>query len=152
MVERKRKRLLAIGISKNWPRMRKASSSLFWLWLSLWPRGGEWFLFLWELSLVSQFGISRVLMGRVFLVELEGRSYRCRFCNNNVALADDVLSRVLSSLLLFPFFISPPNSPNSPIHPTIFFLQFPPATPLYLLLSNYWFRLICLVLETGLLV
>ena len=35
-------------------------------------------------------------MGRVFLVELEGRSYRCRFCNNNVALADDVLSRVLS--------------------------------------------------------
>lgn len=53
---------------------------------------------------------SRVLMGRVFLVELEGRSYRCRFCNNNIALADDVLSRVISlftSSLLFSIPILP---------------------------------------------
>ncbi|XP_030467831.1 protein yippee-like At5g53940 [Syzygium oleosum] len=32
-------------------------------------------------------------MGRVFLVELGGRGYRCRFCNSPLALADDVLSK-----------------------------------------------------------
>ncbi|XP_058199303.1 protein yippee-like At5g53940 [Rhododendron vialii] len=32
-------------------------------------------------------------MGRVFLVELEGRSYRCRYCHSPLALADDVVSR-----------------------------------------------------------
>ncbi|KAK3433078.1 protein yippee-like At5g53940 isoform X2 [Eucalyptus grandis] len=32
-------------------------------------------------------------MGRVFLVELGGRAYRCRFCNSPLALADDVLSK-----------------------------------------------------------
>ncbi|KAL7211775.1 hypothetical protein ACSBR2_014606 [Camellia fascicularis] len=32
-------------------------------------------------------------MGRVFLVELEGRSYRCRYCHTPLAFADDVLSR-----------------------------------------------------------
>ncbi|KAF7149792.1 hypothetical protein RHSIM_Rhsim02G0133300 [Rhododendron simsii] len=35
-------------------------------------------------------------MGRVFLVELEGRSYRCRYCHSPLALADDVVSRVSS--------------------------------------------------------
>ncbi|KAG5561710.1 hypothetical protein RHGRI_004677 [Rhododendron griersonianum] len=39
-------------------------------------------------------------MGRVFLVELEGRSYRCRYCHSPLALADDVVSRV-SSLSLW---------------------------------------------------
>lgn len=34
-------------------------------------------------------------MGRLFLVDLEGRAYRCRFCVSDLALADDVLSRVL---------------------------------------------------------
>ncbi|KAK7849627.1 protein yippee-like [Quercus suber] len=33
-------------------------------------------------------------MGRLFLVDLEGRAYRCRFCLSDLALADDVLSRV----------------------------------------------------------
>jgi hypothetical protein len=45
-------------------------------------------------------------MGRVFVVELEGRSYRCKFCKTHLALADDLVSRVL----LFPsssFSISP---------------------------------------------
>ncbi|XP_057462428.1 protein yippee-like At5g53940 [Actinidia eriantha] len=32
-------------------------------------------------------------MGRVFLVELQGRSYSCRYCHSPVALVDDVLSR-----------------------------------------------------------
>ncbi|KAF3958719.1 hypothetical protein CMV_016397, partial [Castanea mollissima] len=32
-------------------------------------------------------------MGRLFLVDLEGRAYRCRFCVSDLALADDVLSR-----------------------------------------------------------
>ena len=49
-------------------------------------------------------------MGRVFLVDLEGRTYRCRYCDSALALADHVLSRVFSfsstiqrRLLLFPF-------------------------------------------------
>ncbi|KAI4304378.1 hypothetical protein MLD38_039899 [Melastoma candidum] len=32
-------------------------------------------------------------MGRVFLVELGGRAYRCSFCDSPLALADDILSR-----------------------------------------------------------
>ncbi|XP_030528870.1 protein yippee-like At5g53940 [Rhodamnia argentea] len=35
-------------------------------------------------------------MGRVFLVELGGRAYRCRFCNSPLALADDVISKSFS--------------------------------------------------------
>ncbi|CAN6546390.1 unnamed protein product [Malus baccata var. baccata] len=31
-------------------------------------------------------------MGRIFLIELDGRTYRCRFCDSALALADDVLS------------------------------------------------------------
>ncbi|KAJ8761441.1 hypothetical protein K2173_001572 [Erythroxylum novogranatense] len=32
-------------------------------------------------------------MGRVFVVELEGRCYRCKHCNCPLALSDDVISR-----------------------------------------------------------
>ncbi|CAL5411274.1 unnamed protein product [Camellia sinensis] len=32
-------------------------------------------------------------MGRVFVVEVEGRSYRCRYCHSSLALTEDVLSR-----------------------------------------------------------
>ncbi|XP_021890289.1 protein yippee-like At5g53940 isoform X4 [Carica papaya] len=32
-------------------------------------------------------------MGRVFVVELEGRSYRCKFCRTHLALPDDLVSR-----------------------------------------------------------
>ncbi|PWA82676.1 yippee family putative zinc-binding protein [Artemisia annua] len=32
-------------------------------------------------------------MGRVFLVELEGRTYKCKFCKTNLALAEHVVSR-----------------------------------------------------------
>ncbi|KAH1218397.1 Protein yippee-like [Glycine max] len=32
-------------------------------------------------------------MGRIFVVELEGRSYRCKFCRTHLALADDLISR-----------------------------------------------------------
>ncbi|KAH7546042.1 protein yippee-like At5g53940 [Ziziphus jujuba] len=32
-------------------------------------------------------------MGRVFLVELDGKAYRCRFCDIPLALVDEVLSR-----------------------------------------------------------
>ncbi|KAJ4980403.1 hypothetical protein NE237_031240 [Protea cynaroides] len=32
-------------------------------------------------------------MGRVFLVELDGRIYRCKFCRSHLALADDLVSR-----------------------------------------------------------
>ncbi|KAG5546188.1 hypothetical protein RHGRI_018387 [Rhododendron griersonianum] len=30
---------------------------------------------------------------RVFVVELEGRAYRCKFCKTHLALADDLVSR-----------------------------------------------------------
>ncbi|XP_038899427.1 protein yippee-like At5g53940 [Benincasa hispida] len=32
-------------------------------------------------------------MGRVFVVEREGRSYRCKYCNTQLALFDDLASR-----------------------------------------------------------
>ncbi|EPS63678.1 hypothetical protein M569_11105 [Genlisea aurea] len=32
-------------------------------------------------------------MGRVFVVDLEGRSYRCKFCKTDLALADQIVSR-----------------------------------------------------------
>ncbi|XP_054802537.1 protein yippee-like At5g53940 [Prosopis cineraria] len=32
-------------------------------------------------------------MGRVFLVDLEGRAYRCKHCDSPLALAEDVISR-----------------------------------------------------------
>ncbi|XP_057544647.1 protein yippee-like At5g53940 [Amaranthus tricolor] len=35
-------------------------------------------------------------MGRVFLVELDGKVYRCRCCDSPLALADDILSRSFS--------------------------------------------------------
>ncbi|XP_039012991.1 protein yippee-like At5g53940 [Hibiscus syriacus] len=31
-------------------------------------------------------------MGRVFVVELDGRSYRCKFCRTHLALPDDLVS------------------------------------------------------------
>ncbi|KAK9681985.1 hypothetical protein RND81_10G041600 [Saponaria officinalis] len=35
-------------------------------------------------------------MGRVFLVELDGKTYCCKFCHTSLALADDILSRSFS--------------------------------------------------------
>ncbi|OVA00352.1 Yippee/Mis18 [Macleaya cordata] len=35
-------------------------------------------------------------MGRVFLVELDGRVYKCKFCRSHLALADDLVSRSFS--------------------------------------------------------
>ncbi|KAL0001291.1 hypothetical protein SO802_015072 [Lithocarpus litseifolius] len=32
-------------------------------------------------------------MGRIFVVELEGRSYRCKFCKTHLALVEDLVSR-----------------------------------------------------------
>ncbi|XP_038685482.1 protein yippee-like At5g53940 [Tripterygium wilfordii] len=32
-------------------------------------------------------------MGRIFVVELEGRPYRCKFCGTHLALPDDIVSR-----------------------------------------------------------
>ncbi|CAH9100001.1 unnamed protein product [Cuscuta europaea] len=32
-------------------------------------------------------------MGRLFLVDLEGRTYNCKFCKAQLALADDLVSR-----------------------------------------------------------
>ncbi|KVI10486.1 Yippee-like protein [Cynara cardunculus var. scolymus] len=32
-------------------------------------------------------------MGRIFLVELEGRTYKCKFCKTNLSLAENVVSR-----------------------------------------------------------
>lgn len=34
-------------------------------------------------------------MGRVFVVVLEGRAYECKFCKTHLALADDLVSRVI---------------------------------------------------------
>ncbi|EEF50830.1 protein yippee-like At5g53940 isoform X1 [Ricinus communis] len=35
-------------------------------------------------------------MGRLFVVDVEGRCYSCRFCDTPLALADDVLSRTFN--------------------------------------------------------
>ncbi|KAI5386653.1 hypothetical protein KIW84_072977 [Lathyrus oleraceus] len=35
-------------------------------------------------------------MGRVFFLDLEGRAYRCIFCQTPFALADHVLSRIIA--------------------------------------------------------
>ncbi|RZC46568.1 hypothetical protein C5167_039515 [Papaver somniferum] len=32
-------------------------------------------------------------MGRLFLIELDGRVYKCKFCRSHLALADDLVSR-----------------------------------------------------------
>ncbi|KAK8622704.1 hypothetical protein V6N13_117609 [Hibiscus sabdariffa] len=32
-------------------------------------------------------------MGRIFVVELDGRSYRCKFCRTHLALPDDLVSK-----------------------------------------------------------
>ncbi|CAL5427219.1 unnamed protein product [Camellia sinensis] len=32
-------------------------------------------------------------MGMIFVVELEGRTYRCKFCKTHLALADDLVSK-----------------------------------------------------------
>ncbi|KAM7251372.1 hypothetical protein ACFE04_023255 [Oxalis oulophora] len=42
-------------------------------------------------------------MGRVFVVELEGRSYRCKFCRTHLALPDDLVSRDLYTNFDFVF-------------------------------------------------
>lgn len=34
-------------------------------------------------------------MGRIFVVELEGRCYKCKFCKTHLALVSDCVSRVL---------------------------------------------------------
>ncbi|XP_020095187.1 protein yippee-like At5g53940 [Ananas comosus] len=36
-------------------------------------------------------------MGRIFTVELEGRTYSCRVCNTHLALAQDLISRSFRS-------------------------------------------------------
>ncbi|KAF3568487.1 hypothetical protein DY000_02016997 [Brassica cretica] len=36
-------------------------------------------------------------MGRIFTVELEGRSYRCRFCRTHLALPDDLISKHIAT-------------------------------------------------------
>ncbi|KAL5162885.1 Protein yippee-like [Glycine soja] len=40
-------------------------------------------------------------MGRVFVLELDGRSYGCKFCNTPLALADHILSRVMMKKTTF---------------------------------------------------
>ncbi|KAI3854178.1 hypothetical protein MKW98_024601 [Papaver atlanticum] len=35
-------------------------------------------------------------MGRLFLIELDGRVYKCKFCRSHLALADDLVSRSFS--------------------------------------------------------
>ncbi|XP_021719287.1 protein yippee-like At5g53940 isoform X2 [Chenopodium quinoa] len=32
-------------------------------------------------------------MGRIFVIELEGRTYKCKFCKTHLAFADDLVSR-----------------------------------------------------------
>ncbi|KAK9674135.1 hypothetical protein RND81_12G213200 [Saponaria officinalis] len=32
-------------------------------------------------------------MGRIFVIELDGRTYKCKFCKTQLALADDLVSR-----------------------------------------------------------
>ncbi|KAL8131523.1 protein yippee-like At5g53940 [Apium graveolens] len=36
-------------------------------------------------------------MGRIFVVELEGRTYRCKFCKTHLALVDDIVSKAFHS-------------------------------------------------------
>ncbi|KAG2396762.1 Protein yippee-like [Vigna angularis] len=39
-------------------------------------------------------------MGRIFTVELEGRSYGCKSCKTHLALADDLISRLAKFTLI----------------------------------------------------
>ncbi|XP_073303493.1 protein yippee-like At5g53940 isoform X2 [Primulina huaijiensis] len=39
-------------------------------------------------------------MGRIFVVDLEGRTYKCKFCKTHLALADDLVSRASFLLLV----------------------------------------------------
>jgi hypothetical protein len=43
-------------------------------------------------------------MGRIFVVELEGRSYRCKFCGTHLALPDQLVSKVNQNPQFFFFF------------------------------------------------
>ncbi|XP_074311158.1 protein yippee-like At5g53940 [Silene latifolia] len=36
-------------------------------------------------------------MGRIFAIELEGRTYKCKFCKTQLALSDDLVSRAFHS-------------------------------------------------------
>ncbi|KAH9609210.1 hypothetical protein KSS87_002246 [Heliosperma pusillum] len=36
-------------------------------------------------------------MGRIFVIELEGRTYKCKFCKTQLALSDDLVSRAFHS-------------------------------------------------------
>ncbi|XP_071907382.1 protein yippee-like At5g53940 isoform X2 [Coffea arabica] len=36
-------------------------------------------------------------MGRIFVVDLEGRTYKCKFCKTHLALADNLVSRTFQS-------------------------------------------------------
>ena len=39
-----------------------------------------------------------IKMGRIFVIELEGRTYKCKFCKVHFALADDLVSKLLFSI------------------------------------------------------
>jgi len=65
---------------------------LFLCWFSLWP-----FLFLtvfWSCSVIAWNFLSWI-MGRLFVVHLEGRIYSCKHCRTPLALCEDVVSKVL---------------------------------------------------------
>lgn len=41
-------------------------------------------------------------MGRIFVINLEGRIYRCKHCHTHLALSDDIMSKVFFSPLSSP--------------------------------------------------
>ena len=46
------------------------------------------------MRVLEQERFSSVKMGRIFVVELDGKLYRCHICGTHLALADDLISKV----------------------------------------------------------
>lgn len=57
-----------------------------------------------QISVATSKKIKKKKMGRIFVVELDGRSYRCKFCRTHLALPEDLVSRVLNYVYYYYYF------------------------------------------------
>jgi hypothetical protein len=47
--------------------------------------------------IVTERGEKEVKMGKLYLIQLDGRIYRCRFCLSHLAQCDELVSKVRTS-------------------------------------------------------
>ncbi|CAL9219897.1 unnamed protein product [Arabidopsis halleri] len=79
-------------------------------------------------------------MGRLFLVNLEGKSYSCKHCKTNLGLCDDVVSKIsvipgLLGLLVDLMIIIPSRVPVN-------------ETPVYFLIQDWLIGVVVLHIRT----